>query len=301
MVNATYPGDEKYPNCSKSGIFFIPRAQSSISVDFAGTHWVGDDVLINVTVGQPINGTVKLIVGGVSYCIDVKDGLGAFTVRNLASGTYNVKAVFMANENYSEFSSNPATLEVKKIKTQLTAGAITATYNIDKQLVITLKDSKGNALSGLSIKILINGKTKSLTTDKNGQVKVSTNGLAPKVYTASISFGGNAKYDKSTKSVKVTVKKAGPKLTAAKKTFKKSLKTKSYTVTLKTNNNKVMKGIKLTLKVNGKTYSAKTNSKGQATFKITNLKKNGTFKAVVKYAGNACYNAKTVNTKIIVK
>ena len=301
VVNATYPGDEKYPNCSKSGIFFIPRAQSSISVDFAGTHWVGDDVLINVTVGQPINGTVKLIVGGVSYCIDVKDGLGAFTVRNLASGTYNVKAVFMANENYSEFSSNPATLEVKKIKTQLTAGAITATYNIDKQLVITLKDSKGNALSGLSIKVLINGKTKSFTTDKNGQVKVSTNGLVPKAYTASISFGGNAKYDKSTKSVKVTVKKASPKLTAAKKTFKKSLKTKSYTVTLKTNNNKVMKGIKLTLKVNGKTYSAKTNSKGQATFKITNLKKNGTFKAVVKYAGNACYNAKTVNTKIIVK
>ena len=300
-VNATYPGDENYPNRSKSTIFFIPRAQSSISVDFASTNWVGDDVLINLTVGQAINGTVKLSVGSVSYCVDVKDGLGSFIVRNLASGNYNVKAVFMANDNYSEFSSNDATLEVKKIKTQLKADAITATYNVNKQLVITLKDSQGKALSGLNIKVLINGKTKSLTTDKNGQVKVSTNGLAPKAYTATISFEGNAKYVKSTKSVKVTVKKASPKLTAAKKTFKQSVKTKSYTVTLKTNNNKVMKGVKLTLKVNGKTYSAKTNSKGQAIFKITNLKKKGTFKTVVKFAGNAYYNAKTVNTKIIVK
>ena len=47
-VNATYPGDENYPNRSKSTIFFIPRAQSSISVDFASTNWVGDDVLINL-------------------------------------------------------------------------------------------------------------------------------------------------------------------------------------------------------------------------------------------------------------
>ena len=34
-----------------------------------------------------------------------------------------------------------------------------------------------------------------------------------------------------------------------------------------------MNKIKLYLKVNGKTFNAKTNSKGKAIFKITNLKK----------------------------
>ena len=34
-----------------------------------------------------------------------------------------------------------------------------------------------------------------------------------------------------------------------------------------------MKKVKRTLKVNKKTYSAKTNAKGQATFKITKLTK----------------------------
>ena len=61
-----------------------------------------------------------------------------------------------------------------------------------------------------------------------------------------------------------------------------------------------MKSTKITLKVNGKTYSAKTNSKGVATFKITNLKKKGTFKTVIKYAGSKYYNkvSKTIKIKI---
>lgn len=62
-----------------------------------------------------------------------------------------------------------------------------------------------------------------------------------------------------------------------------------------------MKNVKVTLKVNGKTYKAKTNSRGMATFKITKLKKKGTFKATVKYAGNGYYNSVTKRVKISVK
>ena len=88
----------------------------------------------------------------------------------------------------------------------------------------------------------------------------------------------------------------------AKKTFKIKDKTKKYVVTLKTSKNKAYASQKLTIKVNGKTYSAKTNSKGQATFKLTKLTKKGTFKATVKFAGNKYYNSKTVkNVKITVK
>lgn len=55
------------------------------------------------------------------------------------------------------------------------------------------------------------------------------------------------------------------------------------------------------LKIKGKTYCAKTNSRGQATFKITNLNKKGTFIVIVKYAGNKYYNALKVKSKIVVK
>jgi hypothetical protein len=42
-----------------------------------------------------------------------------------------------------------------------------------------------------------------------------------------------------------------------------------YAITLKANG-KVVKKVKLTLKVNGKTYAATTNSNGKATFKSLN-------------------------------
>ena len=69
---------------------------------------------------------------------------------------------------------------------------------------------------------------------------------------------------------------------------------------MKNNLNKVMKNIKVTLKVNKKTYTANTNSKGVATFKITSLTKKGTFKSVITYKGNSYYNkvTKNVNLKI---
>ena len=72
-------------------------------------------------------------------------------------------------------------------------------------------------------------------------------------------------------------------------------------MTLKTNQNKVMKNTKVTIKVNKKTYTAKTNSKGQATFKITKLTKKGKYTATVKYAGSKYYNTKSVKVKITVK
>ena len=72
-------------------------------------------------------------------------------------------------------------------------------------------------------------------------------------------------------------------------------------MTLKTNRNKVLKNVKVTIKVNGKTYSAKTNSKGQAILKITKLTKRGTFTATVKTVKNTYYNAVTKKVKITVK
>ena len=91
------------------------------------------------------------------------------------------------------------------------------------------------------------------------------------------------------------------KIIAKGKTFKKSVKIKKYTITLKTNQNKPMKRVKVTIKINKKTYIAKTNAKGVATFKIKKLTKKGTFKATVTYKGDKYYNKVTKTVKIKIK
>ena len=217
--------------------------------------------------------------------------------KGLVPEIYTATITFEGNDTYA-MSTNTAKVVVNRIKVSLSSTDVNIVYNSNGYLIATLKDINNKPLDGFDVSINLNG-VKLYTTNASGQIKVSTNGLPPKLYTAKITFYGNTHYDKSTTTAKITVKKATPKLTASAKTFKKSVKTKKYVVTLKTNQNKVMKNTKLTLKVNKKTYTATTNSKGQATFKITKLTKKGTFKATITYNGSAYYNkvSKNINIK----
>ena len=212
---------------------------------------------------------------------------------------YEVNVSYSGNEIFGAVTAT-ANITVNKAKTVLSANAVTTVYNVNKYLVIILKDVYGNPLKGVGISVDLNG-AKTYTTDANGQVKVSTKGLAPKTYTAKVTFNGDTNYEKSAKNVKVSVKKATSKITAGKKTFKAKTKVKKYAAVLKDSTGKAIKNAKLTLKVKGKTYAAKTNSKGKAVFKITKLNKKGNYKAVIKFNGDKYYVKSGKNTKITVK
>ena len=156
-----------------------------------------------------------------------------------------------------------AKVTVNRKATELTATNVTTIYNVYKDLLITLKDSSGNAISNASVTVDLNGE-KEYTTDENGQIIISTEGLPIKSYTATISFAGDKNHNGSSTNATVTIQKASVTITAKAKTFKYEDKTKKYTITLKDNKGNVLKNRKLTLKVNGKTYTATTNSKGNS-------------------------------------
>ena len=214
-----------------------------------------------------------------------------------AAGDYQVNATYIGLDNVT---IKNATITVNKAKTEITGNPITAAYNANKYLTVTLKDIDGNALAGFKLTVDLKG-AKTYVTDKSGRIKIPTKGLAPKAYTAKITFKGNDNYIMSTKNIKVTVKKAKSKLVAKKKTFKKSKKVKKYSVTLKDANRKPIKNAKLTLKIKKKTFRAKTNKKGRAVFKIKKLTKKGTYKAKITYKGNKCYTKATKTVKIKLK
>ena len=61
-------------------------------------------------------------------------------------------------------------MAVNKLKTVLAVEDITTTYNINKEMIIILKDSTGKALAGVKVYVDLNG-DKKCTTDGNGQLK----------------------------------------------------------------------------------------------------------------------------------
>ncbi len=230
------------------------------------------------------------------------DSTGA--IKALSEGTVTI-TISLSSDHYNAPDAT-VNVEISRKTPELTATSVTTTYNVNKDLVITLKDEKGEALSGEEVTVDLNG-TKTYTTDENGQVKIATGSLVPNTYNVKISFAGNDYYLGSDATAEVTVKKATPKMTASAKTFTFEDKTKKYTVTLKDNNGNALKNTKVTLKVNGKTYTATTNSKGVATFKLSDitkgkkLTKKATYSAVITFAGDKYYNKVTKNVKLSVK
>ena len=294
IITVSFTGSEDYAAAENKTITVnVIKYDSKVTISPINDTVYSNNVTIEYSIENRTN--VIVTINGVSSdkIVITNDTI---TVIGLDAGEYTI-TILNNESNLYHKSNDTKTFTVNKQATSITGSDVSTTYNINKDLVITLKDSNGNVLSGVKVTVDFNG-AKTLTTDENGQVKVSTKGLAPKAYTAKITFNGNTNYAKSTKDVKVTVKKATPKLTAKKKTFKTSVKTKKYTVTLKDNTGKAIKKAKVILKVKGKTYKATTNSKGKATFKIKKLNKKGTFKATVTYKGNKYYNKASKKAKI---
>ena len=278
-----------YRAASNEITFMVEKSTAEVVLSPIANVVVGQEVTVNYATNS--NGTVTIKVNG--------EKINGTKFTPTKEGSYTV-TVEVAENDYYKSASNQTTFKVEKLVSKIIVNPVSTTYNVGGYLIITLKDENGKPINSAPVTVNLEG-SKNYETDSNGQIKINVATLTPKTYSATITFAGNKNYAQSTKSVKVTVNKATPKMTAKSKTFKKSVKTKKYVVTLKTNKNKVMKKVWVTLKVNKKTYKVKTNSKGKAIFKIKNLKKKAKVTAKVKFAGSKYYKAVTKKAKIIVK
>lgn len=298
-----FEGDDYYSESSTTARVIIIKDTTTITSHNLSTIYNGDDYLfvtLRDSQGELIkNGILSVDFNGINRIISLVNGQAKISTNGLSPNSYVVNISFVGNELY-EKSSAVVNVNVKKGTSELNANVITAIYNINKVFEITLKDSKGKSLSGVKVIVNLNG-VKTLITDKNGQIRIVIKSFVPKKYAAEITFKDNGNYTGLTKTVNVIVKKATPKLTAKAKSFKKSVKTKKYAVTLKDNTGKAMKKVKITLKIKNKKFTAKTNKKGKATFKIKKFTKKGTFKAKITFKGNVYYKKVTKKVKIKIK
>lgn len=271
-------------------------------------------ILVDEDGKRVANKTISFGVDGKEFTA-VTDGEGVATLKlNLsAARTYDIYSNFMGDEEYYGSGMVPDTIKVtKKISTFVIKNVsykVTATKKLSvtfkspnytytiKNGVITRKTTY-KLIKNKKVKFTVNGKTYTATTNSKGvaTVKITLNKKGTYTYTAK--FAGDSKYQAVTKKAKLTVKPLTTSLTTKKYKFKRYKKTKKISTTLKSGKT-VLKKQKITFKVNGKTYTAKTNSKGIATVKIK-LSKKGTYKYTVKYAGTNKYKAISKTNKVVI-
>ena len=299
-VEIAYSGDGKYNPINETKEISVSKNDITPEITIPSDIEFGDNATVDIKIPGDATGNVTLTVDGkVVGTVPVTDGTASVKLPALDAGNHTAEIDYSGDDKYKS-ASKTTTIGIGKDSTNISAADVTATYKVDKYLVITLKDSKGNPLANATVTVDLNT-IKNYSTDENGQIKIKVSNLVPKSYNAKITFAGNNNYLGSDATAKVVVKKATPKITASNKMFKTTTKTKKYAIILKDNTGKPIRNAKVYLKVNGKTYKATTNSKGKATFKITKLSKTGTFKATVTYKGNKYYNkaSKKVTVKVI--
>ena len=251
-----------------------------------------------------------LVRDGDSFVMDdaviVKNNAFSAGVKGI-SVVFDGHEIFTADESIINQTLYPATL----YGTSIEVSDVTITAGESANLVITLKDSNNNTLRGKTLMVSIDGNIVSAVTDSQGVATVAVDGSAAGVKYATISYLGEGSiYKASVAAAKVTVnaKPAPPTPTpaakkattlTAKKATLKVKKVKKVKVTLKSAG-KAVAGKTVTIKVNKKTFKAKTNSKGVATIKVKVTKK-GKFYAVVKFAGDSTYKAASKKVKFTVK
>jgi predicted outer membrane repeat protein len=188
---------------------------------------------------------------------------------------YGSKSVYVPKVSSitSKFNNQSITLGVALNPSKIIGNKnVVADYSGKVTFKVRVVGSNGKAVGQNEVVLMkISGKTYSVKTDKGGYASKAFS-LLPGKYSITTSYKGF-----SAKNT-ITVKKV---LKAKSATVKKAKKIK-YSASLKTSKGKAISGKKITFKINGKSYTAKTNKKGIATVKFKNLKV-GKYKVTVKY------------------
>ena len=225
------------------------------------------------------NKQVSVVIGGKTYKL-ITDSSGSVKLPAVARGTYTISALFDGDNEYYDSKST--------VKVTVFPSIVgNKNYNLYYGNVVSYKvrivgpDGKFVG-AGKVVTIKVNGQTYKVSTDKNGYATKSLK-LKAGTYTITSEYCG----DKV--SNKITIK---PTL-IAKNIAKKKAKKIKFTAKVVDKKGKILKGKKVTFKVKGKKYTAKTNKKGIATVSIKNLKV-GKYKISSSYGGCTIYNILTV-------
>ncbi|WP_296888771.1 Ig-like domain repeat protein [uncultured Methanobrevibacter sp.] len=257
-VIARFAGDDKFNEATNSTSFSVLKVNVPVTNETI-TLPESDSAQYSISLPSDATGTLTVTVDGVPYTQSLSNGKATVNIPELVEGSHNITVSYSGDGKYSPITKSSVVVKKHVPVIKLTASNLNMLYTSGKYFKVRLT-SDGQPLANKSVKITINGKTYSKTTDKNGYASIKIS-LAPKAYTV------KATYANLTVTKKVTVKSI---ITAKNLNAKRSAKTVKIKVTLKKVNGKYLKNKKITLKFNKKTYKVKTNKKGVATFTIKN-------------------------------
>ena len=279
----TFNGDTRYNSAIVQKSFKIQKAtvdSTIIAENSIRAYKSGYDYQSTFTdkYGNLLDSAVVIfIVNGNEYEIKTSKYGVAKLNENFSPGVFNITIINpLTGENTTRTMKIVKRItENKNIKMDYTDGS--------KFRVLIYADNGKVAGAGEIVTFKIGNTVKKVATDANGYASFKIT-YAPKTYTVTTEYRG----------VKVSNKIYVKQILKAKSITKKKAKKIKFSATLKYSNGKAIKGKKITFKIKGKKYTAKTNKKGVATITLKNLKAG-------KYKITSAYLKTTISNTIKIK
>ena len=211
----------------------------------------------------------------------------------------SISAIDNSTESISLSDDSSQTVEINKTETKINASDVETFTDLESTFTVKLT-SNGTSLPNKQVKILLNGVDYNQITDGEGKASINFK-LKSGIYTAFFSFAGDDNYAESSGSALITVKSnlvTYVNVEDVDVNYREGLKS-IFEIKLVDINSNTLNGKVITIKVDGKIYSSKTNSKGIATFYL-NLKK-GSHVVEYSFAGDKNYISSSGTFTINVK
>lgn len=283
-INVIFYGTANYNPCEGVGIVNV--LATVISDDLV--KYYKNETPFTATVvnnkGVPLaNSHVSFTVKGKTYTMVSNDKGVATLPINLSPGTYTITTKNLVD---GLFTTNTIT-----VLSTLTTGDFTKGYLDSHQFTATVVNGSGSPSIGSQVSFTIKGKTYTMTTDSNGVATLPIN-LYPGTYSiTTTNLNDGIKY---TNTIRVLTN-LGSYIVAPNVIINEQTNDK-VTATLYDSLGYTIPNMKVTLTVNGKTYTATSDGNGIVTF-TPNLSA-GKYNATYKFSGTNTYKAST-NTSTI--
>ena len=295
--------DDTYEADPVEDTFDTAKHDATITVDSVKDPKLGLETEVTGTLtdseGKPIANTpVTVTVNGKATNVTTdKDGKYSLPITPTSVGTNNVSVALPENDKY-EADPVSTTFDAEKQDYKVSIDPVNnPVAGKPTDITGTVTDEEGNPVAGVPVTVNVNGKARTVPTDKDGKFNVSaTPTEGTNTITASIPETANS-YGQIVNQT-ITITKVPTKLALNVNNSVKVGDLINITGSLKDNTNKVLTGATVTVNVDGTTYTLTTDNKGNFN-KSVRVTEVGKTSVTASYAGNATYEAANAITKVV--
>ncbi len=289
-ATVTFEGDSVYDDNETTVTFNVTKVKVSPEQAFNITSPENStSQVISVNLSEDATGYLLLDINGTQTHVPLVNGKANVTVPNLAEGTYNATITYTGDDKYGPIT---------------TTKEINVTSNVPENALNIPDSAKSDEPTTYSISLPSNATgylevdvdgTKYVAALNNGSASVTIPALPAGNHNVTVTYTGDANYSPVSKATTLSVAAPVFNLSNNKNVNVVYSAKANYKVLVTRDGKAVGAGQTVTFKFNGKTYTAKTDSKGYATLNLNTKVK------VKKYTITATYNGVTVKNTVNVK